>query len=92
MFVRWTNRFWVVSLDFILFLDFWKLFVKMCLVISFEWIQISYFLDVRIKSYGCLKFLGEVWLGRACAGANQQELTTRAKKGGQEEEFFFFTC
>jgi hypothetical protein len=25
----------------------------------------SYFLDLRIKSYGYLKFLGEVWAGRA---------------------------
>jgi hypothetical protein len=43
----------------------------------------SYFLDLRIKSYGCLKFQGEVWAGRACAGANQQELATCAKSGGQ---------
>jgi hypothetical protein len=32
--------------------------------------------------------VGEVWAGRACVGANQQELTTCAKKGGQEELFF----
>jgi hypothetical protein len=43
-------------------------------------------LDLRIKSYGCLKFQGEVWAGRACAGANQQELTTCTKSGGQEEK------
>jgi hypothetical protein len=48
----------------------------------------SYFLDPRIKSYGCLKFQGEVWAGRACAGANQQELTTCAKSGGQGEKKF----
>jgi hypothetical protein len=36
-----------------------------------------------------LKFLGEVWAGQVCVGANQQELTTCAKKEGQEEEFFF---
>jgi hypothetical protein len=35
-----------------------------------------------IKSYGETKNLGEVWVGRACAGANQQELTTCAKRGG----------
>jgi hypothetical protein len=35
-----------------------------------------------------LKFLGEVWAGKACAGANHQELTTCAKEGGQEEDFF----
>ena len=46
-------------------------------------------MDLWIKSYGYLKFLGEVKAGQACAGANQQELTTCAKKGGQEEEFFF---
>jgi hypothetical protein len=32
-----------------------------------------------------LKFLKEVWAGRACAVANQQELTTSAQKGGQQE-------
>jgi hypothetical protein len=26
-----------------------------------------------------LKILGEVWVGRACVGANQQELITCAK-------------
>jgi hypothetical protein len=30
-----------------------------------------------------LKFLGELWIGRACAGTNQQELTTCGKNGGQ---------
>jgi hypothetical protein len=35
-----------------------------------------------------LKFQEEVWAGRACAGANQQELTTCAKSGGHEEIFF----
>jgi hypothetical protein len=39
---------------------FLKLFVKMRLTISFVGVQISYFLDLRIKSYGYLKFLGEV--------------------------------
>jgi hypothetical protein len=48
-------------------------------------------LDLRIKSYGCLKFQGEVWAGRACAGANQQELTTCAKSRVQEEEKKFKT-
>jgi hypothetical protein len=58
----------------------------MHLTISFVGIQISYFLDLQIKSYGCLKFFGEVWEGRACAGANQQELTTCAKICRHEEE------
>jgi hypothetical protein len=31
------------------------------------------------QSYGCLKFLGEVWVGRACAGANEEELTNHKK-------------
>jgi hypothetical protein len=43
----------------------------------------SYFLDLQIKSYGCLKFLGEVWAGRACAGANEEELTACGKTWGQ---------
>jgi hypothetical protein len=86
--VRRTNRFWSVSLEHTLFLDFLKLFVNMCLVLSFAGKQKSYFLDLRIKSYGCLKFQGEVWAWRACAGANQQELTTCTKSGGQEEKKF----
>jgi hypothetical protein len=43
-------------------------------------------LDVRIKSYECLKFLGEVWAGRACVGANEEELTICKKNGGKKEE------
>jgi hypothetical protein len=35
-----------------------------------------------------MKFQGQVWVGRACVGANQQKLTTCAKSGGQEEIFF----
>jgi hypothetical protein len=88
MSVQQTNRFWSVSLEHTLFLDFLKLFVNMCLALSFVGKQKSYFLDLRIKSYGCLKFQGEVWAGRACAGANQQELTTCTKSGGQEEKIF----
>jgi hypothetical protein len=42
-----------------------------------------HYLDLRIKSYGCLKFQEEVWAGRACAAANDEELTTRAKFCGQ---------
>jgi hypothetical protein len=75
-----------VSLEHTLFLDFWKLFVNICLVVSFAGRKKTHFLDLRIKSYGCLKFQGEVWAGRACAGANQQELTTCAKSGGQEKK------
>jgi hypothetical protein len=76
---------WAESLDFILFLDFLKLFVNMHLGISFAEVQISYFLDVRIKNYGEMKILGEVWIGWAIAKANQQELTTSAPKGRFEE-------
>jgi hypothetical protein len=88
MSVRRTNRFWSVSLEHTLFLDFLKLFLNMRLALSFAGKKKSYFLDLRIKSYGCLKFQGEVWAGRACAGANQQELTTCTKSGGQEEKTF----
>jgi hypothetical protein len=70
-----------VSLELALFLDILKLFVKMRLVVSFVGKK-SYFLDLRIKSYGCLKFLGEVWEGRPCAGANEEELTNHKKIWG----------
>jgi hypothetical protein len=86
MSVRRTNRIWSVSLEHTLFLDFLKHFVNMRLALSFAGKQKSYFLDLRIKSYGYLKFQGEVWAGRACAGANQQELTTCTKSGGQERK------
>jgi hypothetical protein len=43
MSIRRTNRFWVVSLDLTLFLDFLKLFVKMRLAVSFAGVQKSYF-------------------------------------------------
>jgi hypothetical protein len=75
-----------VSLEHTLFLYFLKLFVNMRLALSSAGKQKSYFLDLRIKSYGCLKFQGEVRARRACAGANQQELTTCTKSGGQEEK------
>jgi hypothetical protein len=73
-----TNQFWSVSLELTLFLDFLELFVKMHLTASFVGKK-SYFLDLRIKSYGCLKFLGEIWAGWACVGANEEELTTCVK-------------
>jgi hypothetical protein len=37
-------------------------------------------LDLWIKSYGCLKFLGEVWARLACAEANEVELTKVPKR------------
>jgi hypothetical protein len=43
-------------------------------------------LGAMVQSYGCLKFSGRVWPGRACTGANQQELTTCTKSGGQEKK------
>jgi hypothetical protein len=76
MSVQRTNRFWSVSFEHTLFLDFWKLFVNMRLASSFVGKKKPHFLDLRIKSYGCLKFQGEVWAGRACAAANDKELTT----------------
>jgi hypothetical protein len=90
MSVRRTNRFWTASLDLNFFFDFWKFFVSMRLAISFTVVQISYFSDLQIKIFGCLKILGEVWAGRACVGANQQELTTYTKLYGQEEGEFFW--
>jgi hypothetical protein len=58
----------------------------MRLIVSFAGKKKTHFLNLRIKSYGCLKFQGEVWAGRACAAANEKELTTCAKRGGQEEK------
>jgi hypothetical protein len=43
------------------------------------------FLDLQIKSYRCLKFLGEVWAGWACAGANEKDLTNHKKIWKQDE-------
>jgi hypothetical protein len=88
MSVRRTNRFWSVSLEHTLFSDFLKLFVNMCLVASFAGRKKTHFLDLWIKSYGCLKFQGEVWAWRACAATNEKELTTCVKSGGQEEKKF----
>jgi hypothetical protein len=74
-----------VSLEHTLFLDFLKLFVNMPLALIFAGKK-THYLDLWIKSYGYLKFQGEVWVGQAYVGANQQELTTCAKSGGQEEK------
>jgi hypothetical protein len=35
------------------------------------------------NAFFCLKFQGEVWAGRACAAANEKELTTLKKNWGQ---------
>jgi hypothetical protein len=32
-----------------------------------------------------LKLQGEIWAGRACAAANEKELTTGAKSGRQDD-------
>jgi hypothetical protein len=55
----------------------------MRLAVSFAGKQKTHYLDIWIKSYGCLKFQGEVWAGWACAAANEEELTARAKFCGQ---------
>jgi hypothetical protein len=34
----------------------------------------------------CLKFLGELWAGRACTGANEVELTKVPKSGGRRRK------
>jgi hypothetical protein len=59
-----------VSLEHTLFLDFLNLFVNMRLAVSFAEKKKTHFLDLRIKSYGCLKFQGEVWAWWACAATN----------------------
>jgi hypothetical protein len=82
MSVRQTNRFWFVSLEHTLFLDFLKKIVNMRLAISFAGKKMHFF-DLRIKSYGCLKFQEEIWAGWACVAANEKELTTLLKFWGQ---------
>jgi hypothetical protein len=74
-----TNWFWAGSFDLNFIFYFLKHFVKMCLAISFTGVQISYFSDLQIKSYRCLKILGEIWAEWACIGANEEELTTCVK-------------
>jgi hypothetical protein len=59
-----------VSLKHTLFLDFLKLFLNLRPEVSFAGKKKTHFLDLWIKSYECLKFQGEVWARRACAGAN----------------------
>jgi hypothetical protein len=71
-----------MSLELTLFWEFLKLFVKTRLAVSFAGKKIVFFGSTNQKLWS-LKFRGEVWAGRACAGANQQELTTSAQKGGQ---------
>jgi hypothetical protein len=85
MSIRRTNRFWVVFLEHILFIYRFveTFYVYMRLAISFARVQISLFLDLQIKSYGCLTFLGKVWAGQACAGVNEVELTKVPKNGGR---------
>ena len=84
MSVQRTNRFWYVSLKYTLFLDLLKLFENMHFTVSFAGRKKTHFLDLQIKSYGCLKFQGEVQAGRAYARANEKELTTCAKFWKQE--------
>jgi hypothetical protein len=43
MSVRRTNRFWLVSLELTLYLDFLKLFEKMCLSVKFAGKKIVFF-------------------------------------------------
>jgi hypothetical protein len=71
MYLEWPNRFWSVSLDLTLFLDFLNFFVKMRLRISFVWAQISWFYELPFKSYGCLKF----WAGFGQGGHVLEPMT-----------------
>jgi hypothetical protein len=88
MSVQRTNWFWSVSLEHTLFLDFLETFYEHASHSKFCGGKKMHVLDLRIKSYGCLKFQGEVWAGRACAAANEEELTTYVKfcrQGGWAE-------
>jgi hypothetical protein len=57
MSIRRTNWFWLVSLEFILFLEFLKLFVKMRLAISFTGKKIIFFgsTDQKLWMFEVLK-------------------------------------
>jgi hypothetical protein len=79
-----TNRFWSVSLEHTLFFRFFETFCEHASRSKLRGKKKVHLLDLRIKSYGCLKFQGEVWAGWACAGANEEESTTCAKFWGQE--------
>jgi hypothetical protein len=50
----------------------------------------SYFSSLRIKNYGCLKFLGEVCARRACVVLNEEDLTTCAKRARNGRFGVFF--
>jgi hypothetical protein len=66
------NRFWAALHGINLFLDF-RFFSnasrnKLRMSANFM------ILGATDQSYGCLKFLGEVWAGRPCAGTNEKAL------------------
>jgi hypothetical protein len=69
-----------------LFLDFFETFCGHAPRNKLRMIQISLFLDLRIKSYGCLKFLGEVWAGRAWAGTNEEKFIKVLKSEGRRRK------
>jgi hypothetical protein len=52
MSIQWTNRFWAVSLDLNLFLDFLKLFVNMHLGMSFAKYKFHKFWTYGLKVMG----------------------------------------
>jgi hypothetical protein len=57
MSVRWTNRFWSVSLELILFLDFLNIFVKMHLAVCFAGKKFIFFgpTDQKLWTFEVLK-------------------------------------
>jgi hypothetical protein len=67
LFVLWgTNRLWTMSIHF-------RFFETLCKHAPWNTIRGStnfIIFGPMVKSYGCLKILGEVWVGRACVGAN----------------------
>jgi hypothetical protein len=60
MSVQRTNRFWSVSLEHTLFLDFLKKIIEHVCRSKHRGKKKTHVLDLWIKSYGCLKFQGEV--------------------------------
>jgi hypothetical protein len=76
-----TNRFWAVSFDLIFIFYFFEIFYIHKFRNRLHGSTNFIIFGPTDQSYGCLKLLGEVWAGRAYAGANEVELTKVLKNG-----------
>ena len=78
-----TNWFWLVSLKLILFLYFLKFLLKIVSPQASQGKKIVFF-GLTAQKLWVFKILGEVWVGRACVGANEENLTKHQKFLGQK--------